>query len=335
MLRIGIIGAGFFGEDHARAIEDIDHLQLVASCRTNIEKLQAFVEKFGGKAYTNHQKLLADPSVDAVVIATPHHLHTHIVEDAARAKKHILLEKPMAHTIEECDQILSVVKEHDVTLMLGHVSHFMPVYRKAKDILESGELGNVVLGSSTISKFWYEPNRRDWHLDRATGGGMWMTVGMHALDRLTWLMDSPVTRVSAQFSTQFHDQQADDAGLVFLRYANGSVGTVVSVGYKEGAPKFDTELTCTRGILHIKGDEVIIGQNGKWKTIASYDSESAMHEGLVNEWLAFSDAVTSGRPPAVTGDYARHIMATVFAAEDSSKSHKEVDVEPPRFWKNP
>lgn len=333
MLGIGIIGAGYFGEDHAKAIAEVDQLQLVASCRLNPEKLQEFVGKYGGKPYTQHQDLLADPSVDAVVIATPHHLHTHIAEDAARAKKHILLEKPMAPTLEECDHIVSIVKEQGVTLMLGHVSHFIPAYRKAKDILESGELGKVVLGSSTISKFWYEPNRRDWHLDRATGGGMWMSVGMHALDRLTWLMDSPIARVSAQLDTRFHDQQADDTGLIFLRYANGSVGTVVSVGYKDGAPKFDTELTCTRGILHIKGNDVIVGQNGEWHTVSAYDAGSAMHDGLVNEWLAFSDAITQGSQPAVTGDYARHIMATVIAAEESSIRHEEVDVDPPRHWK--
>ena len=331
MLGVGIIGAGYFGEDHARALAEIDHLKLVASCRTNADKLQTFVDEFGGKAYTNYHDLLADSSVDLVVIATPHHLHTQIVEDAARAKKHILLEKPMAPNLDECDHILQVVEENKVSLMLGHVNHFIPAYRKAKDILESDELGDIVLGSSTISKFWYEPNRRDWHLDRATGGGMWVSVGMHALDRLTWLMDSPVARVSAQFNTRFHDQPADDTGLIFLRYANGSVGSVVSVGYKVGAPNFDTELTCIGGKLQVKGNDVLIGQNEKWQTVFSGKS-NAMHEGLVNEWLSFSASIREGTATGVTGDYARHIMATVFAAEESSRIHEEVKVDPPQHW---
>jgi hypothetical protein len=78
-----------------------------------------------------------------------------------------------------------------------------------------------------------------------------MTAGIHCLDRLTWLIGSPVQQVSAQLSTRFHDQQADDAGLIFLRYADGAAGTVVSVGYATGAPKHLTELTCTRGMLTI------------------------------------------------------------------------------------
>ena len=81
-----------------------------------------------------------------------------------------------------------------------------------------------------------------------------------------------------------------------------------------------------------KGDEVIIGQGGEWRTVASFDPKSAMHDGLVQEWLAFLDAITNGTPPAVTGDYARHIMATVFAAEESSKIHQEIAVPPTHYW---
>ncbi|NOG50727.1 MAG: Gfo/Idh/MocA family oxidoreductase [Chloroflexi bacterium] len=135
-------------------------------------------------------------------------------------------------------------------MMLGHVNHFAPAYRVAKSILESGEMGEVVLGTATMQKQWMESNRREWHLDRSVGGGVWLTVGVHPVDRMTWLIGSPVTQVSAQLSTRFYDQQADDTGMAFLRYASGAAGTVVSVGYSDGAPKH-----LTGAGLHTRDDE--------------------------------------------------------------------------------
>jgi predicted dehydrogenase len=298
---------------------------LVAASRTNQTALEEFTRRFGGRAYTDYHDLLADPNVDVVVIATPHHLHTTIVEDAAQAGKSILLEKPMAPNLAECDHILETVKIANVKLMVGHVNHFAPAYEKAKSLLESGEMGEVVLGVSTMSKFWFEPFRRSWHLDRATGGGMWLTAGMHCLDRLTWLVDSRVQSVCTQFGTRFHDQQADDVGLVFLRYANGVMGTVVSTGYAAGAPKHLTELTCTKGMLNIDYvDGVTIGRDEQWQPVPGTGSDDWMHQALVNEWRGFIKALQDDTDPPVTGEFARHIMAVAFAAEESSRLRQEV-----------
>ena len=196
MWRIGIIGAGHYGEAHAQAIAQLDDAVLVAASRTNAEALAAFTARYGGVGYTDYAQLLNDPAVDVVVIATPHHLHTHVAIEAARAGKHILLEKPMAPTLPECQQIADAAHEAGVSLMLGHVNHFAPAYVAAKAILDSGEMGEVVLGTATMQKQWMEPNRRSWHLDRAEGGGVWMTVGVHPLDRMTWLINAPVTSVA-------------------------------------------------------------------------------------------------------------------------------------------
>ena len=95
-ITIGIIGAGLFGAKHAEAIATLPNGRVVAANRTNPTALEAFVSRYGGRAYTRYEDVLSDPEVDAVVIATPHHLHTEIVLNAARAGKHIMLEKPIA-----------------------------------------------------------------------------------------------------------------------------------------------------------------------------------------------------------------------------------------------
>lgn len=332
MWRIGIIGAGSYGEQHARAIAQLDGAGVTAASRTNSAALKEFTSRYGGTAYTDFTQLLADPNVDIVVIATPHHLHTDIAIRAAQAGKHILLEKPMAPTLAECQLIVDAARTAGVQLMPGHVNHFVPAYQTAKSILESGELGEVVLGSATMQKYWMENNRREWHLDRSSGGGVWMTVGIHPLDRLTWLVNAPITQISAQFGTHFYNQNADDSGMAFVRYANGASGAIVSVGYADGAPKHLTELVCTRGMMnidHVTG--VAIGQKETWRTVPeSLPQGDWMNEALVNEWRGFLTALDKGTPPPVSVDFALHIMQAMFAAEESSKLRREIVLDP--FW---
>jgi predicted dehydrogenase len=265
--------------------------------------------------------------VDAVIIATPHNTHTGVVEAAAQAKKHILLEKPMATTLDECDRIVQRTKESGVKLMVGHTGHFIPALQDAKKIVESGEMGEIVYGVATKSKKWMNPDRRDWHLDRARGGGMWMTIGVHALDQLTWLVGAPVQSVCAQMQTRFHNQKADDTGIAFLRYANGATGTAVAIGFQTGVFTFVTELTCTRGMLKIDNSRgVFIGRDEQWQLVPGTTHENWMAAALVNEWQAFADALEQGGETAVTGEFGRHIMAVAFAAEKSSTLKQELSV---------
>ncbi|MBK8021037.1 MAG: Gfo/Idh/MocA family oxidoreductase [Chloroflexi bacterium] len=327
--QIGIIGAGDFGAKHASALRELDGVRVAAASRNNAAALEDFTREFGGQGFTDYRDLLAQSEIDAVVIATPHHHHTEIALAAVKAGKHILLEKPMAPTLAECDAILQAAQEAGVTLMVGHLNRFTHSYRFAKDLIASGEMGRVVQGTAAMQKFWFEPNRRGWHLDRATGGGVWLTVGIHPLDRLTWLIDSPVAAVSARFGTYFHDMAADDTGMVFLRYENGAAGLVISTGYSVGAPRHTTELTCTKGMLTIDyGSGVQIGRDDQWQLLPeSVPSGSWMHGALVEEWRAFLHAVDTGSEPAVSGADARHIMAAAFAAERSSELDREVRLD--------
>ena len=124
-----------------------------------------FTTRYGGRGYTSAAGLLADPAVDAVVIATPHHLHTAAVEAAAQAGKHILLEKPMAPTLAECDRILAATAAARVTLMLGHTSQFAPAYRLAKTMLDAGELARWFLASAPCQNSGLNP---------IAGPGIWI-----------------------------------------------------------------------------------------------------------------------------------------------------------------
>ena len=329
-MNVGIVGAGFFGQMHAEAMREIPGLRLVAASRQDGAALAAFCRRFGATPYTDYRELYRDPAVDAVVIATPHETHAEVAVAAARAGKHILLEKPMALSLFDCDRIIAAAREARRKLMVGHVNRFARAYRTAKALLDSGELGDVVFGVSTMSKQWMEPNRRSWHLSRETGGGMWLTAGLHCLDRLVWLVGSRVSSVCAQLDTRFFDQAADDVGLIFVRFCNGSFGTVVSTAYRHGAPKHLTELTCTSGALNIEyGAGVVIGKGEKWTPVPDSGSDAWMHEALAHEWSAFLRAIEEDTEEPVPGPFARHIMEVVFAAEDSSRQRTEIALPRP------
>jgi len=325
MLGVGIIGTGWFGSEHAKALAALSEARLVAVSGANLASAQAFAKQYGGKAYALAEELLVSPEVEAVLIATPHHLHTHLAIQAAQSGKHILLEKPMAPSLEECNQILSAAQRAGVKLMLGHLSHFERPFVRAKELLESGELGELVLGQSTFAKFWMEHNRRPWHLERSSGGGMMLTAGIHGLDRLMWLMGSRVSSVAAQFGTHFHTQQADDTALLFLRFASGASGVLSSIGYAQGAPSFSLELTATGGRVRIDPTQgLFVGREGSWQEIPNSLVKAWPLEPLIAEWKAFVAVIQNGAEPAVSGSYAGHLMEVIFAAEESSRVQQEI-----------
>lgn len=328
MTEIGLIGAGFFGAVHAGALARIPSAPLAAVCSGDPESARAFAARHGGSAYPDWQTLLADPAIEAVVIATPHATHAEIAITALEAGKHVLLEKPMAATPAQCRAIEAAARAAGRLLMVGHVMHFFRPIMAARDILASGELGRPVVGRSTLVKLWMEANRRDWHLAPETGGGMLMTAGIHALDQLVWLMGGRVEGVHALAGAFFHDQRADDTAMLNLRFDDGRVGQVTSIGYGDGAVINGLELICERGAIAVDLDRgVRVGQRGGWRDVPDSWQENGMDEAVLREWQAFLAAITSGGPSPVGAAYGRHIVEIIDAAMRASAARRQIAVE--------
>jgi predicted dehydrogenase len=328
MLGVGIIGAGHFGAAHARALAGLESARLVAACRNDEAGLREFCGMFGGKGYRDYRDLLADPAVDAVVIAVPHHLHAEVAVAAARAGKAIMLEKPVAPTVAECREILAATKAAGVTLMPGHTMRFTQPFLAAHRVIESGEIGRMRFGSSRMVKLWMEPNRRDWHLDPGRGGGMLFTAGIHALDRLIAFAGRRASHVSAVTATAFHDQAADDAALLLLRFGDEAAGQVASIGYRDGAFVSADEIVCEAGVLvvdFLAGAR--LGRGQSWRPVPGSFEEDIAGRALVRQWQAFVHAVLTGGAPPVTGEDGLHAVACIEAAFQAAHERREVEVE--------
>ena len=326
-LAVGILGAGYFGACHARAIIDSPGLRLAAICDCDLEQARRLAAACGGASYAHWRQLLAEAAIDVVVIATPHHLHLPMAVAAANAGKHLLLEKPMGRTAAECTAIIEAAERNRVQLMIGQLLHFALPCLVARDLLERGELGRPILGASTLSKLWLEANRRPWHLQTASGGGMLMTAGIHALDLLVWSMGACVATVYAAAGALQHAQAADDSAMLLVRFRDGRFGQVSSIGYRDGGVSYGMELVCEQASLRLDFEAgVAIGRAGRWQPVANSAEPDWMQQALVREWQAMLAAVRGEAAVPVSGAYGRHLIACIEAALQSNRERREVTV---------
>jgi predicted dehydrogenase len=326
-LRVGIIGLGGIGDSHCDAIAALDNVEVVAVADLLEEKRRESMEKYNvSKGYASHTELLKDDNVDAVAITLGHQLHHRLTVDACNAGKHVLVEKPMAISLEQCDEMIEAAATNDVKLMVGYTQHYYGTSLKAKGILDSGELGPLITAVCYMSKNWGYSWRRPQYRSRYHGGGMWITNGVHVVDRLTWVMASQAVSVSASIGTRAHYQASDDSATAFIRYKNGLAGVAVAVGFADGAPSHECHVICANGSLRFSqhGEKFVkVGKGDKWEDVPFDDPPFEFQ----NEWKAFAEAIEQNIEPPTHGEWGRHIMEILFAAEESAITGMEVELE--------
>lgn len=324
MIGVGIAGAGSFAAQHVRALAAVPDFRLVAVAAGDPASAASFAAAHGGRPVDDWRRLLDDPAVKIVLVATPHHLHAPVAIAAAAAGRHVLVEKPMAPTLADCVAMARAARMAGVHLLVGHVMRFVLPCRAARQVLQSGELGRPLFGRSAMVKRWMEANRRPWHLASASGGGMLLTAGIHALDRLVWLMDAPVAAVSAMSAHLFHDQPVPDADLLLLRFANGALGQLTSLGQRDTTMLNDTEIACEHGVLRLDMDAgVSIGRAGRWTEVPGSAEPNWALRGLEREWLAMRAAILDRTPLPVGGAEAGALVACIQAAQLAADARQE------------
>jgi phthalate 4,5-cis-dihydrodiol dehydrogenase len=327
MYGAAIIGLGRVSRGHARALQSAKGARLVAACDIQPDRVERFTAEFGCAGETDVDRLLSRSDVDIVLIALPHGLHEEGVRKAAQAGKHIMVEKPMAMEVDACDRMIAVSREARVQLFIAHTERFIAATRTAKGILDSGQVGTPVMATDV----WYQPFRREtrqpWMLDRSRGGGFLQMAGSHMIDRLVYLLDSPVRSVRASVRTAYHpDIKCDDAVLAFLELRNGTPCTLATVSYRDnadsGVEAHGMELLCTDGMVKVdQRRRVYVSRNGQYEEVpVERDNAVAL------EWDLFTEGLRQGAPPPVSLEHARHVVAVMEACEASSATGKTVEV---------
>jgi predicted dehydrogenase len=235
ILTVGVIGAGVIGQEHMECIADIDCICLAGVMDVDSERVRVTAEKYNAKPYSRLEDLLANPDVEAVLVCTPHTQHLTPVLSAAQAGKHVMLEKPMALTLTECDRMIEACERAGIILMVGQSLRHDQAHIHVRDLIATGTIGDV----GHVILRWYayfNPNQPDnpygtWYLDRDLGGICILhTFGPHVFDLMPWFVDSPVVRVYAQGSesTKLYQGQSDSFSAT-LTHESGTVSIVRAI----------------------------------------------------------------------------------------------------------
>ena len=324
VLSVGVIGAGGIAQSHMRAIEMNDNIRLVAAMDVVAERVKAAVEKYGCKGYGNVDDLLGDPKVEAVHVCTPHNLHIDHVVAAARAGKHVIVEKPMGLSVSECDRMIDACEEAGKILMVGQVMRYYPVNHKIKDMIAGGKIGNI--GHLMRRRYSYfdttrpESSNARWYLDLEVGGiCVLYCFGPHEYDILPWYMDSTVTEVfsrGTESTELYHGQR--DSYTTLMTHANGAVSVLSqSVVCHTGA--HDQYIIGSKGSMMMSGNKLLL--NGK-----EVEIEGTSAEGMPNQIREFAECCLEGRKPDASGRSVRHTMAVIEAAKESAERNEVVKI---------
>jgi phthalate 4,5-cis-dihydrodiol dehydrogenase len=206
-------------------------VRLVAAADTRAEARKRFAGEFSAKAYDTVAALCADPAVDAVYVATPHQFHREHALQAAQAGKHLLIEKPMALTVEDCTAIVDAARRAGVHVVVGHSHSFDAPVRHLRRLIESGAFGNVrMINALNYTDYLYRP-RRPEELDTSKGGGAVFNQAAHQVDMVRLVAGAPVTGVRAVTGLWDVTRPTEGAYATLLTFANNVFASLVYSGY--------------------------------------------------------------------------------------------------------
>ncbi len=324
-MNVGIIGAGNFSANHIKAIEQTQGLKLHAVSRRNIQELRRLRSLYQVKGYSDYRQLIEDNEIQIVLISTPHHLHGEIVEQAANKGKHIMVEKPIGSTWEDCERIHRAVSSNGVKFLPAHIGRFTPAFLAAENYLKNNGIGTFLAARATSFSHWKTNERKPWHLTKATGGGYLLTLGVHQIDLLCALIPSKVVKVYSSLQNLFFGDETDDCGSAVLHFGNGVIANLQMAGFHHGTNKVETEIFGKEGMLKVNFSKgAFISRQGKWEALKGSCPKDWMEKALRNEWKNFFELLKDTAPPKITLEQSMHVMEIIFAIQRSSERGCEV-----------
>ena len=352
-VRTGLIGCGKVGQIHAAALAGLAEADLVAVCDASAERARACAARYGVRAFTDVSALLESAAPEAVLIGTPHPLHAAPTLLAARAGVHVLVEKPMAASLADCDAMLAATRKAGVRLgVISQRRCYEPV-RRMKQAIDEGRIGRPVLGVFSMYS-WRDPSYYEsdpWRGKWATeGGGVLVNQSPHQLDLLQWFLGA-IDEVSGCWANLNHPYvEVEDTALAMIRFKSGALGSVVtSLSQKpglytrvhvHGSNGASVGVETDRGATFVAGVSEIAEPplNDLWTVpgeealLAGFQAEDRSRFRQVNatthyhalQIRDFLGAVLEGRPPMVTGEEGRVVVEMFTAVYRSNRERRPI-----------
>jgi predicted dehydrogenase len=342
MIKIGLIGCGKIAQHrHIPEYAANPAVQLVGFYDINQKRAADVAKKYGGQAYKTLDALLA-ADVDAVSVCTPNYVHAEQTIAGLKAGKHVLCEKPMAGSIQDCEAMLKAAHDAGRFLMLGHNQRLAKAHVKAKELIASGLIGDIVNFRTTFfhggPETWsIDPGPGTWFFDKKRAlMGVMADLGIHKTDLIHFLTGQTIVETTARLSTidkKYADGQlidVDDNAVCIFRLSGGAVGTMAISWTSYGAEDNSTVLYGTRGIMHLYEDptySIKVTTRDRENILYQMDgiqtNERQTKSGVID---LFVDCILENREPEISGESVLKSMRVVYASIESSKTGRAIKV---------
>lgn len=306
-INLGIIGAGIIAHNHVEAAINTPGVKLLCIADIVSQKAESLAEKYNIKPYTNYREMLDNESLDAVIITLPVFLHCESVVEAANRGLHILVEKPMASTVEECNLMISEAKKNNVKLMVGHIQRYISSNMRAFEMIQEGTLGQLIMINEKRYSNYFNDKRPAWCLKKETaGGGVIMNLGAHSIDKALYMSQAGIKRVSGKVGFFAKETDIEGNGQLFLEMENGVSLVSTHYGYSK-VLEFTTEYIFVDGIIKTANNNIISIQAGDKR----YDEELQRVDPFLLQLKDFVKSIEDDKVPAVSGEYGRDVIKAI------------------------
>jgi len=334
MLKVCLIGCGRVAKSHAASAKEVPNdVKIVALVDVKIKEAEAFKNEFGiPHAFADFEEAVAAVEFDAVDICLPNHLHKEMAIKCARAGKHVLVEKPMANTVAECEEMIKAADEAGVILMVGQSRRFYSAVLKSKEMVDKGEIGELVSISANLYGY-LEDAPTLWWKDMQKAGGLMIPIwGAHIIDYCLWMFDGLPERVYCETASVNPNWQGEDEVTILLGFTKNRFATIrMSWNTKlnekkwEGGGKmlsssdilYERYIQGTKHSLYLR-DETELKRNGT--VLQQPDSVG----NFAMQYQEFAASVAEGRKPLTAGDKIINVIRVQEAALKSAAEHNVI-----------
>jgi predicted dehydrogenase len=329
-MKVAVIGVGSMGRNHARVYSELAEAELVAVSDSDAKQAGSIAEKFGVRAYTDYRELLEKEKPDAVSIAVPTVMHEKVGMAALEAGAHVLMEKPIAATVEEGQRLIAKAQTTGLQLMVGHIVRFNPAIQALKQKLAAGELGRI---------FQVFCRRAGPFPARIQDVGVVVDLAPHDVDLMRFLTGADPIRVYAETEQRLHTNHEDLLWGV-LRFADGITGSL-EINWLTPTKVRETLVLGERGMFRVDDltQDLYFFENAQakdvqWATLQTLKgvSEGSMtrfaiprFEPLKAELQSFIKAIQNGKPVPVSGEDGLAALRISLALVESGQTHKVIE----------
>lgn len=338
-LKVGVIGCGSIAKyRHLPEYAANKHVEIVAVCDIIEDRVNEFAEEYNAKAYTDYKELLADDSIDVISVCLPNYLHAPVSIAASKAGKHVLVEKPMATSREEAEEMIQAAKESGKKLMVGHNQRFVSSHEKAKKLIASGEVGKIYSFRTAFGhggpEGWSVDGRDSWFFNKEEAFiGAMGDLGVHKTDLMRYILGEEFVEVASFVETNAkEDTEIDDNAVCVLKTESGIIGTLAASWAYTAGQDNSTVIYAEKAIIRLEDDPdyslIVHYTNGE---VAKYElgaiqtnDEGGQHASHVID--SFVSAIVNDTDVQVSGEEGMKSLQVVLSALESNETKKIVKI---------